>query len=62
VSILKKAGCEHVKAVIQPEFSVSANYIKEPLAEATAFARKFYSEVWMNIGREIGDEAIMQSE
>jgi hypothetical protein len=61
VSLLKKAGCEHAKAVIQPEFLVSANAIKEPLAEATALGGKFYSKVWMNGGREIADEAIKQS-
>jgi hypothetical protein len=61
-SILEKAGCEHAKAVIQPEFSISANDIKEPSAEATAHAGKFYSEVWMNGGREIEDEAIRQNE
>jgi hypothetical protein len=35
VSLLEKAGYEHAKAVIQLEFSVSMNDIKEPLAEAT---------------------------
>jgi hypothetical protein len=61
VSLLEKAGCENVKAVIQPEFLVSANAIKEPSAEATALGGKFYSEVWMNDDREIADEAIKQS-
>jgi hypothetical protein len=36
VSLLEKAGCEHAKAVIQPEFSVSANDIGQPSSEATA--------------------------
>jgi hypothetical protein len=62
VSLLEKAGCEHAKAVIQPEFSVSANYIKEPSAESTTLGGKFYSEVWLNGGREIADKAIRQSE
>jgi hypothetical protein len=61
-SILEKASCEHAKAVIQPKFSISANDIKEPSAESTAHAGKFYSEVWMNGGREIEDEAIRQNE
>jgi hypothetical protein len=60
-SILEKAGCEHAKAIIQPEFLISANDIKEPSAEATAHGGKFYSEVWMNGGREIADEAIKQN-
>jgi len=45
VSLLEKAGCEHAKAVIPPEFSVSANNIKNPSIEATALSRKFYFEV-----------------
>jgi hypothetical protein len=62
VLLLEKAICEHAKAVIQPEFSLSADDIKEPSTEATALGVKFYSEVWMNDGREIADEAIRQSE
>jgi hypothetical protein len=62
VLLLEKAGCEHVKTVIQPEFSVLANDIKEPSAEATTLGGKFYSKVWMNGGRKIADEAIRQSE
>jgi hypothetical protein len=62
VSLLEKATCEHAKAIIQLEFSVSANDIKEPSAEATALGGKFYSEVWMNDDQEIVDEAIRQSE
>jgi hypothetical protein len=45
VSLLEKVGCEHAKAVIQLEFVVSANDIKEPLAEGIALGGKFYSEV-----------------
>jgi hypothetical protein len=37
VSLLEKASCEHAKAVIQPDFSVSSNDIKESSAEATSF-------------------------
>jgi hypothetical protein len=38
------------------------NDIKEPLAEATAHGGKYYSEVWMNGGRVIANEAISQNE
>jgi hypothetical protein len=58
VSLLEKAGCEHAKVVIQLEFTVSTNDIKEPLAEAIALSGKFYSKVWANDGREIADETI----
>jgi hypothetical protein len=50
VSLLEKDGCDHANAVIQLEFSVSANDIKEPSAKAIALGGKFYSEVWMNDG------------
>jgi hypothetical protein len=60
--ILEKAGCEHTKAVIQPDFSILANDMKEPSAEVAALGRKFYSEVWMSGGREIADEPIRQNE
>ena len=58
----KKARCDHAKAVIQPDFSVSASDIKEPAAEAITLSGKFYSEVWMNGGREMADEAIRRNE
>jgi hypothetical protein len=59
---LEKAGCEHAKAVIQPEFAFSVDDIKDPSAEASALGGKFYSEVWMKGSREIADEAIRKNE
>ena len=58
VSLLEKAGCERAKAVIQPNFVISANDIKEPSIEAIALGGRFYSKVWLDGGREIADEAI----
>jgi hypothetical protein len=60
--VLEKARCEQAKAVIQPEFSVSTSEVKDPSAKAIALSEKFYSEVWMNDGREIADGAIRQNE
>jgi hypothetical protein len=62
VSLLENVGCEHAKVVVQPEFSVSANDIKNPSAKATTLSEKFYSEVWLGGGREIADEAIRKNE
>ena len=62
MSLLEKVGCEHAKAVIQPEFSVSTDDIREPSAEAIALGGKFYSKVWMSGRREIADEAIRNNE
>jgi hypothetical protein len=61
-SVLEKAGCEHAKAVVQPDFIFSADDIKNPSVEASALGGKFYSEVWMKGGREIVDEAIKKNE
>jgi hypothetical protein len=62
VSLLKKADCEHAKVVIQPDFTVSVEDVKEPSIEDISLGEKFYSEVWLNGGREITDEAIRQDE
>jgi hypothetical protein len=62
VLVLEKVGCKHAKALIQPEFSLSTDDIRNPSAEATALGGKFYSEVWLNGGREIADEAMRKKE
>jgi hypothetical protein len=62
VSLLEKAGCEHVKSVIRPEFTVLASDIKDPSAEAVELGGKFYSDIWLAGGRQMADEAIRDSE
>jgi hypothetical protein len=62
VSVLEKVGCEHAKTVVEPGFSLSANDIRNPSAEATALGAKFYSEAWLKSGREIANEAIRKKE
>jgi hypothetical protein len=63
VPILEKVGYDHAKAVVQPDFSFSANDVRNPSAEANAtLGGKFYSEVWLKGGREIADEAIRKNE
>jgi hypothetical protein len=62
VLVLEKVDCEHAKVVVQPGFSLSADDIKNPSADATALSRKFYSEVWLKGGREIANEAIRRNE
>jgi hypothetical protein len=59
--LLEKAGCDHPKVVIQPDFAVSADNVKEPSVEAIALGGKFYTKVWINGGREIANKAIRQS-
>jgi hypothetical protein len=59
---LEKAGCEHVKAVAQPEFVFSVEDNQEPSAEASTLGGRFYSDVCMKGGREMADEAIRKNE
>ena len=61
-SILEKVGYDHAKVVAQPDFIFSADDIRNPSTEATTLGGKFYSEVWLNGGREIDDEAIKRNE
>jgi hypothetical protein len=62
VSLLEKASCEHAKAVIQQDFSISATNIKEPSAKSITLSGKFNSKVWMNGGQEMAQEAIKRNE
>jgi hypothetical protein len=61
-TILEKDGCEHVKAAAQAEAAFSVNDTKDPSAEATLVGRKFYSDVWVNGGRELASEIIKKNE
>jgi hypothetical protein len=61
-AILEKAGCEHVKGVAQAEAAFSLNDTKDPSAEATLMGGKFYSDVWVNGGRELAHKIIKQNE
>jgi hypothetical protein len=60
VSILEKVDSDHAKDVVQPEFVISADDIKNP--SASLLSGKFYSKVWMKGGREIADEDIRKNE
>jgi hypothetical protein len=61
-AILKKAGCDHVKATAQAETAFSIDDTKDPSAEATLVGGKFYSDVWVNGGRELANEIIKKNE
>jgi hypothetical protein len=62
MTILEKAGCEHVKTVAQPESIFLVDDTKDPSAEASLLGGRFYSDVWMKGGREMADEAIRKNE
>jgi hypothetical protein len=61
-AILEKAGCDHIKAIAQAEAAFSIDDTKDPSAEATLMAGKFYSDVWVNGGRELANEIITKNE
>ena len=53
MSILEKASCDHAKAIAQPDFTFSADDVRNPSTEATNLSGKFYSEVWLKGDREM---------
>jgi hypothetical protein len=61
-AILEKAGCNHVKATAQAEAAFSIEDTKDPSAEATLVGGKFYSDVWVNYGRELANKIIKKNE
>jgi hypothetical protein len=61
-AIREKAGCDHVKTAAQAEVAFSIDDTKDPSAEATLVGGKFYSDVWVNGGRELANEIIKNNE
>jgi hypothetical protein len=62
VAIMEKAGCDHVKAAAQTEAAFSTDNTRDPSAKATLVGGKFYSDVWVNGGRELANEIIKKNE
>jgi hypothetical protein len=53
-----KAGCNHVKTINKPTFSLSPSDLVNIPAEARSVGNKFITQIWSKGGREIaGDEA-----
>jgi hypothetical protein len=61
-AILEKAGCDHVKAIAQAEAAFSTDDTKDPSAKATLIGENFYSDVWVNGGRELASKIIKKNE
>jgi hypothetical protein len=61
-AILEKVGCDHVKATAQAEAAFSIDDTKDPSTEVTLVGGKFYSDVWVNGGRELANEIIKKNE
>jgi hypothetical protein len=61
-AILEKAGCDHVKTLAQAEAAFSVDDTKDPSAEASLMGGKFYSDIWINGGREMAHKIMKKSE
>jgi hypothetical protein len=61
-AILEKAGCDHVKAAAQTKVAFSTDDMRDPSDEATLVGGKFYSDVWVNGGRDLANEIIKKNE
>jgi hypothetical protein len=60
-AILETAGCEHVKAAANAEATFSIDNTKDHSAEVTLMGGNFYSDVWVNGGRELAHEIIKKN-
>jgi hypothetical protein len=58
---MEKAGCDHVKAAAQAEAALSIDDTKDPSAEATLVGKKFYSDIWVNGGRDLANKIIKKN-
>jgi hypothetical protein len=61
-TILEKAGCNHVKTLVQAEATFSVEDTKDPSAEASLLGGKFFTDIWENGGREMTHEIMKKSE
>jgi hypothetical protein len=52
-AILEKVGCDHIKTMAQAEAAFSVDDTKDPSAEASLMGGRFYSDIWVNGGREM---------
>jgi hypothetical protein len=52
-SVLKKAGCEHVKAERETDFGMVIEDIKAPSKSILGVAKIFFFELWDKGGRQL---------
>jgi hypothetical protein len=62
ISLLEKAICDHVKSVIQHEFKISVDDIKDPSTKAVESGGKFYTNIWLAGGRQMIEDVVRDSE
>jgi hypothetical protein len=53
-----KAGCNHVRAINRPNFSLSPSDVIDIPAEARSIGNRFITQIWAKGGQELaGDKA-----
>jgi hypothetical protein len=61
-AILEKAGCDHVKTLVQAEAALSIDDTKDPSAEASLIGGNIFTDIWENDGRGMAHEIMKKSE
>jgi hypothetical protein len=61
-AILEKAGCDHVKTLVQAEATLSIDDTKDPSTEASLIGGKKFTDIWENGGRGMTHEIMKKSE
>jgi hypothetical protein len=61
-TILEKAGCNHVKTLVQAEATFSVEDTKDPSVEASFLGGKFFTDILENGGWEMTHEIMKKSE
>jgi hypothetical protein len=51
--VLEKAGCDHVKTVVETSFDMAFDDIKAPSKNVLNAARRFFFELWNKGGRQL---------
>jgi hypothetical protein len=53
-----KGGCNHIRAINRPNFSLSLSDLVDIPAKARSIGNRFITQIWAKDGREMaGDEA-----
>jgi hypothetical protein len=53
-----KVGCNHIRAINRPNFSLSPSDLVDILVEARSICKRFINQIWAKGGREMArDEA-----
>jgi hypothetical protein len=60
-SVLLKAGCNHVRTCMEPNFKVSTDNVQRSIVEASEWSKKLLSDIWTKGGKKINIEESMKN-